>query len=102
MADSEGGWRPPGSKHPWIPPGEGGGESSPLNRIAGGGGGGRRPRSKAGYVALILLAIWTVFAMQWREKDCSLIPTSYVLVITHGTPSLFEGCGDHDVNVTDD
>ncbi|WP_399888125.1 hypothetical protein ACGH7X_25005 [Streptomyces sp. BBFR51] len=53
-------------------------------------------------VAVILFVIWTVFAVQWKEQDCTLVPTSYILVITHGTPSIFEGCGDQPVDVTDD
>ncbi|MET9354336.1 hypothetical protein ABZY14_15305 [Streptomyces sp. NPDC006617] len=53
-------------------------------------------------VVVVLIVIWTVLAVQWKEKDCALVPTSYMLVITHGTPSVFEGCGDHAVDVTDD
>jgi hypothetical protein len=53
-------------------------------------------------VVVILLAVWTLFAVQWKEQDCPLVPTSYVLVLTHGTPSVFEGCGDHAIDVTDD
>ncbi|MFF0589296.1 hypothetical protein ACFYWD_25400 [Streptomyces sp. NPDC003781] len=54
-------------------------------------------------VVVVLIVIWTVLAVQWKAKDCALVPTSYMLVITHGTPSIFEGCGnDHAVDVTDD
>ncbi|MER5634171.1 hypothetical protein [Streptomyces nitrosporeus] len=55
------------------------------------------------YVLVILLAVWTVLAFQWTEQDCDLVPTSYALVLTHGTPSIFEGCGDgHGIDVTRD
>lgn len=88
----------------------------PWDRKAGGGGppGGGDPhpphgdgswpttRSVPSIVVVVLIVIWTVFAVQWKEKDCALVPTSYPLVITHGTPSVFEGCGDHAVDVTDD
>lgn len=59
-------------------------------------------RSVPSVVVVILLAVWTVFAVQWKEQDCALVPTSYVLVITHGAPSVFEGCGDHPIDVTED
>ncbi|WP_217164806.1 hypothetical protein [Streptomyces sp. AC512_CC834] len=53
-------------------------------------------------IVVILFVIWTVFAVQWKEQDCALVPTSYVLVITHGAPSIFEGCGDgHGIDVSD-
>ncbi|MCL7365349.1 MULTISPECIES: hypothetical protein [Streptomyces] len=53
-------------------------------------------------VVVVLVVLWTVFAVQWKEKDCTFVPTSYLLVITHGTPSVFEGCGDYPVDVTHD
>lgn len=60
-------------------------------------------RSLRSIAVVIVLAIWSLFAVQWKEQDCALVPTSYVLVITHGTPSDFEGCGDdHPIDVTDD
>ncbi|WP_203675310.1 hypothetical protein [Streptomyces sp. SID13666] len=50
-----------------------------------------------------MLAAWTLGAIQWHEKDCDFIPTSYRLVITHGFPDLFEGCGtEYGANVNND
>ncbi len=72
----------------------------------GAGSGGDGPwhttRSVPSIVVVVLVVIWTVFAVQWKEKDCALVPTAYMLVITHGTPSVFEGCGDYAVDVTDE
>ncbi|MEU1211970.1 hypothetical protein ABZ424_05815 [Streptomyces sp. NPDC005790] len=100
MADDEGGWRPPDSKHPWLPPRNGGGQPpSPHNENPGG----RRPRRNlTAYVAVIAFVIWTLGAIQWTSQDCDL-PTSYGLVITHGFPNVFEGCGTgHGANVEND
>ncbi|MEW2292692.1 hypothetical protein ABZ719_08310 [Streptomyces sp. NPDC006743] len=53
-----------------------------------------RRYSVGGVVGLVLVVIWTFLAVQWHEVECPLVPDSYVLVVTHGTPSIFEGCGD--------
>ncbi len=81
-------------------PGGPGGPGDP--RPAHGDSSWHTTRSVPSIVVVVLIVIWTVFAVQWKEKDCALVPTSYLLVITHGTPSVFEGCGDHAVDVTDD
>lgn len=100
MADDEPGWRPPGSKHPWLPPKNGSNQPpTPNNERPG-----RRPppRSLAAYTAVIAFVIWTLGAIQWMNNDCAL-PTSYGLVITDGFPNIFEGCGPgYAVNVEND
>ncbi|MGW4547817.1 hypothetical protein ACWEN4_15740 [Streptomyces violaceorubidus] len=72
------------------------------SRTGNGDGAWHTTRSVPSIVVVVLIVLWTVFAVQWKEKDCAFVPTSYLLVLTHGTPSIFEGCGDHPVDVTDD
>ena len=43
---------------------------------------------------LLLLIVWTALAGQWENKGCDLVPQSYGLVLTHGTPDHWEGCED--------
>ncbi|MCX5174037.1 hypothetical protein [Streptomyces virginiae] len=101
MADNEGGWRPPDSKHPWLPPKSEGEQLPPRNN--GSNSGWRPPQNLSAYVAVILFGVWTLGAIQWKNQDCDLIPTSYRLVITHGFPDIFEGCGtQHGANVDND
>ncbi|MFE4636038.1 hypothetical protein ACFRJ1_22045 [Streptomyces sp. NPDC056773] len=46
------------------------------------------------------LVLWTVLAAQWMNSGCDPL-TSYSLVITNGTPSVWEGCGeDAPIDVT--
>ncbi|MFE0419108.1 hypothetical protein [Streptomyces tendae] len=93
----------PEGRRPWErtagggPPGPGGPPPPPHGDSSW-----HTTRSVPSIVVVVLIVIWTVLAVQWKEKDCALVPTSYLLVITHGTPSVFEGCGDHAVDVTDD
>ncbi len=72
----------------------------PLNNDSPGGR--RYPRNLTTYIGVIAFAIWTLGAIQWTNQDCDL-PDSYRLVITHGFPNVFEGCGtQHGVNVEND
>ncbi|GAB2889590.1 hypothetical protein GCM10022245_26050 [Streptomyces mayteni] len=101
----------PEDRRPWErsrargepPTGGPGGPAHGPNRYAEyGGGRWHTTLSVPSIIVVVLIVIWTVFAVQWGEQDCAL-PTSYALVITHGTPSVFEGCGDdYPVDVTDD
>lgn len=51
----------------------------------------RRRPTQIGFILLLLLG-WTLLANQWSSKGCDLMPQSYGLVITHGTPDHYEGC----------
>lgn len=54
-----------------------------------------RPRiSRSAKYTLIVFGFlaWTILANQWSEKGCDLVPQSYVLVLTHGTPDHWQGC----------
>lgn len=100
MADDEAGWRPADSKHPWLPPNSGGNQLPPRNNDSPGGR--RSPRNLTAYIVVIAFAIWTLGAIQWKNQDCDLA-ASYGLVITHGFPNVFEGCGpQHGANVEND
>lgn len=43
-------------------------------------------------LACLLLILWTAAAGQWADKKCPLVPASYALVLSHGTPDRGEGC----------
>jgi hypothetical protein len=58
-------------------------------------------RATAFLVTALLLLVWSILANQWKDKDCSMFPTSYQLVITHGTPDHYEGCDEYG-DYTDD
>lgn len=93
MPEGGKGWRPPGYEGPgWIPPpgsGGGGGGLPPDGRGGGRGSGGTAWR----YAVLILLAVWTLLAFQWHSQNDCEMPESYGLVLSHGTPDPWEGCG---------
>ncbi|MEV0317377.1 hypothetical protein ACIBKX_22800 [Streptomyces sp. NPDC050658] len=96
MPNNQEGWRPKGYDGPgWEPPKEppqGPPQGPP--RDSGGGSGGRSRWSMPGVAAVIAVAVWSILAYQWTEQnDCSL-PESYGLVLSHGTPDPWEGCGD--------
>ncbi len=98
MGEPEGGRPWERSPAPSGPPPGGSGAFGPAH----GDSSWHRTRSVPSLVVVVLVVLWTVFAVQWKEKDCAFVPTSYLLVITHGTPSVFEGCGDYPVDVTHD
>lgn len=43
-------------------------------------------------VTAVMLVVWSFLAGQWADKDCSMFPQSYGLVLTHGTPGDWDGC----------
>ena len=45
-------------------------------------------------LVLVVLVIWTALAGNWSSKGCDLVPQSYFLVISNGTPDSNEGCED--------
>ena len=94
MPNDEEGWRPRGYTGPgWEPPkGPGGGPPRDGGRPPGGPS--RSRWSVPGVVAVILAVVWSVLAYQWVEQhDCEVVE-SYGLVVSHGTPDFWEGCGD--------
>ena len=42
-------------------------------------------------IVVLALIIWTALAGQGADKGCDLVPHSYSLVLTHGTPDRREG-----------
>ncbi|MFI8186497.1 hypothetical protein ACIF70_39320 [Actinacidiphila glaucinigra] len=55
----------------------------------------RQPRisRKTKYTLMVVALIaWTFLANQWAGKGCDLVPQSYGLVLSHGTPNGSEGC----------
>lgn len=44
-------------------------------------------------IVVLLLIVWSVLSMQWADKGCGTWP-AYGMVLSHGTPDHWEGCGD--------
>lgn len=54
----------------------------------------RFTRTTKAIAVLVALVIWTALAGNWTDKGCNLVPQSYFLVISNGTPDANEGCED--------
>jgi hypothetical protein len=51
--------------------------------------------STALMVAALLLLGWSILANQWKDKGCGMLPQSYVMVVSHGTPDHWQGCDEY-------